>query len=259
MRVLATESQTFWRDALRNALAHGDRPNITCVKSIEKKNRETREFPRRPVFSAAASVTGRPQTLWRGGRYIRYYIVGGERTVAVAEGKWVRTSGQRPRRRRRFVWCPLPTFASPRRSDRPYSTAAAVCNIRGFPSPPFRSPRVTAYVARAASAGRPAGPWGRDARGAPGVYGRRCQFGRTAGTTFLRARPVPPGRSVFWRRATAPVRCGRTPALTVTRSVDRQSHRRPVELLLKARDNVRAQTHTFTHSHIHTLSHTAYT
>lgn len=93
---------------------------------------------------------------------------------------------------------------------------------------------------------------------------RRCQFGRTAGATVLRARPISPVRLVFWRRATAPVHNTSTPALTVTRSVDRQSHRRPVELPSKARDK-RARTHTNTHTHTrhihtsHTYTHSTHT
>lgn len=120
-------------------------------------------------------------------------------------GKWVRMPGQRPRRRVEGS-----SSAPSHPLEAPRTARTRVHANRGTPPPPptppvaifagarhpsptqTQGPRRPAYaVARDDGEERPREPASK----------RRCQFGRTAGATFLRARPIPPGRFVFWRRA----------------------------------------------------------
>lgn len=212
-RALETNSRTF-DDALRNARRSAE---YHLHVRVEKKNREIREFPRRPVFGGGTPNDGAER--WRrcrGGSVCTEGRAGGERTAAVSRGtdgsgKWVRMPGQRPRRRVEGS-----SSAPSHPLDAPRTVRTRVHANRGTPPPPpsppppptppvaifagarhssptqTQGPRRPAYaVARDEGEERPREPASK----------RRCQVGRTAGATFLRARPIPPGRFVFWRRA----------------------------------------------------------
>lgn len=155
-------------------------------------------------------------------------------------GKWVRMPGSRV----------LVVTAT---------TAAAATKVRLVP-PPFGPPRLLLHTVchnnirglhRSPSFGlRQRSGW--VARGTRRVWAALSVRAHHRRDDFARASYTARSVRFFWRRATAPVQC--TPALTVTRSVDRQSHRRPVELPSKARDN--AHTHTYTHTYTHTHTYT---
>ncbi|KAF0768737.1 Uncharacterized protein FWK35_00010649 [Aphis craccivora] len=198
-RALETNSRTF-DDALRNARRSAE--YHLHVRIGKKKNREIREFPRRPVFGGGTPNDDAER--WRrcrGGSVRTVGRVGGERTAAVSRGtgRAGRESSssapshplEAPRTARTRVHANRGTPPPP--PPPPPTPPVAIFAGARHPSPTqTQGPRRPAYaVARDDGEERPREPASK----------RRCQFGRTAGATFLRARPIPPGRFVFWRRA----------------------------------------------------------
>jgi len=127
-----------------------------------------------------------------------------------------------------------------------YSTAnAAGRDIRGCPPPLLLSdldPGPASTGLRWRHEGGPREPASK----------RRCQFGRTAGATFLRARPIPPGRFVFWRRALRH-QCG---VRQRSQSLDQSTGKVIGGRLNSHRKRVITHTHTLTHTHTHIHTHT---
>lgn len=230
-----------------------------------------REFPRRPVFGGG--MPNDDAERWRrcrGGSVYTVGRVGGERTAAVSRGtgRVGRESGcgcrgsvlaaaskvrlvpplthSKPRAPLAHACTPIGVLRRRQRRRSRYSRAPAT---RPRPRPRARVDRPTPSPASRERRGR-------GSRRLSGVV----SLGAPPARRFCARVLFRPVVSFFGAaRYTAPVRC--TPALTVTRSVDRQSHRRPVELPSKARDNAHTHTHTLhtlthTHTHTHTKTYT---